>query len=288
MKTFKKLWAIFVTKPLGFIQTYFKTFVFLFIVWLIVSQFGEKHDYNANLAKLYLKGPIFESETFMAQIEQLKYYPNLKGILLVIDSPGGALAASVEIADMINELSNNYPIVAYVQGTMASGSYYAGMYAHTIVANRGSMIGSIGVILNGINIKELMDKLGIQSQSLKAGEFKEAGTIVRQWSESEQSYLQHILNQQYNMFVADVARARKLDINNYKNFAEGKIFNAYDARKLGLIDVVGTQVHAINILREISRVDKVIWTKPNLVDTYLNKVISQSINQIFLNLSSIQ
>lgn len=288
MKTIKKIFGFFIVKPLEFIQRYFKTFVFLFIVVLIVSSGSTKKNFNANLAKIYLKGPIFGSDTFMAQIESLKNYPNLKGILLVIDSPGGGLAASVEVADIIKELNENIPVVAYVQGTMASGSYYAGMYASTIVANRGSMIGSIGVILNGYNIKDLMDKIGIQSQSIKAGEYKEAGTISREWNDTEKVYLQNILNQQYNMFINDVANARNLNVKNYKSFAEGKIFNSYDALNLGLIDLVGTQVNAINILKELSGVENIVWVKQGLFDYYVEKITNQAVNQVFSNLTTIQ
>ncbi len=288
MKTIKKILHTFIVTPLAFIQKYFKTFVFLFIVILIVSSSSTKQNLNANLAKIYLRGPIFESETFAIQIEALKELPNVKGILLVIDSPGGGLAASVEIADMIKALGEEYPIVAYVQGTMASGSYYAGMYAHTIVANRGSMIGSIGVILNGYNIEELMNKIGVQSQSLAAGAYKEIGTMTRKWSESEKSYLQNVLNQQYDMFVTDVSNARRLNKANYQDFAEGKIFNAYDAKKLGLIDLVGSQVEAVNILQSLSGVKEIKWAEKGLIDSYLEKIVSKSISQIFSHLTNIK
>lgn len=288
MKTIKKLFSIFIIKPFDFIQRYFKTFIFLLIVIVIFGSTTSTKDANANLAKIYLKGPIFESETFLSQIENLKNYPNIKGILLIIDSPGGTLAASVEIADIIKELNESVPVVAYVQGTMASGSYYAGMYANTIVANRGSTIGSIGVIFNGYNIKDLLDKVGIKSQSLAAGEFKEIGTFTREWSKKEKEYLEKLLNQQYRMFIKDVTNARNLNPNNYKDFAEGKIFGANDALNLGLVDIVGSQVNAINILKELSGVNEIVWVKNGLLESYLEKLAAKAINQVFLNLSKIQ
>lgn len=288
MKAIKKLFSIFIIKPFDFIQRYFKTFIFLLIVIVIFGSTTPTKDANANLAKIYLKGPIFESETFLSQIENLKNYPNIKGILLIIDSPGGTLAASVEIADIIKELNESVPVVAYVQGTMASGSYYAGMYANTIVANRGSMIGSIGVIFNGYNIKDLLDKVGIKSQSLAAGEFKEVGTFTREWSKKEKEYLEKLLNQQYRMFIKDVTNARNLNPNNYKDFAEGKIFGANDALNLGLVDIVGSQVNAINILKELSGVNEIVWVKNGLLESYLEKLTAKAINQVFLNLSKIQ
>ncbi|MDE6886465.1 MAG: signal peptide peptidase SppA [Helicobacteraceae bacterium] len=284
----KKIFQIFVIKPLDFIQRYFKTFIFLFIVLLIISSSGTNKNLDANLAKLYLRGPILESDTFLAQVESLKDFPNLRGVLLIIDSPGGGLAASVEIADIIKDLNLRIPVIAYAQGTMASGSYYAGMYAHKIVANRGSMIGSIGVIFSGYNIEELMNKVGVKSQSLKAGEFKEIGTISRAWSENEKLYLQNVLNQQYNMFITDVANARRLNKNDYKSFAEGKIFNSYDALNLGLIDLVGTKNDAVKILQELSGVKNIVWVKQSVIDTYLDKVLSKTISEVFMNLVRMQ
>lgn len=285
MKTIKKWFNLLIKSPLSFIQTYFKSFILLFAV-LIVLSIGHKYDTQANLAKIYLKGMILESESFAKQVDNLKNYPNLKGVLLIIDSPGGTLGASVEIADMIKELNEQLPVVAYVQGTMASGSYYAGMYSKAIVANRGSMIGSIGVILNSINIEDLMNKIGIKPQTLSAGEYKEIGAITRKWSEKEEKYLSNVINQQYMMFVNDVSSSRKLPIDNYKDFAEGRIFNAYDAKKVGLIDLVGTQGNAVNILQELAVIDKVIWVKQSTVDDYLNKITNSVISNVVIAFTS--
>ena len=287
MKTIKKVLNIFVFRPFDFINKYFKTFIFLFIVLFAFSYTSNNSDLDSNLAKLYIKGPIFESDTFFNQINSLKQYPNIKGVLLVIDSPGGTLSSSVEIADMVRDLNDKIPVVAYVQGTMASGSFYAGMYANTIVANRGSTIGSIGVILNGFNLQDLMQKIGIKSQGLSAGEFKEAGTIVREWNEKEREYLKDLINKQYMMFVNDVSVARGINKNNYKNFAEGKIFNAYDAKDLGLIDLVGTQGQAINILQQLSNVKDIKWVQQNKFNTYMDKFISSSVNYILSALSKL-
>lgn len=280
MKIIKKWFDVFIKLPLNFIQTYFKSLIFLLLILLIIASMGQKYDSQANLAKIYLKGAILDSESFAKQIYNLKNYPNLKGVLLIIDSPGGALGASVEIADMLRELNEQIPVVTYVRGTMASGSYYAGMYSKVIVANRGSIIGSIGVVLNSINIEDLMKKIGVKSQSISAGEYKEVGAITREWSSKEKAYLNNLINQQYMMFVNDVSNARKLKVDNYKSFAEGRIFNAYDAKKIGLIDFVGTQNHAINILQELAMVDKIIWVKPSAVDDYLNKITNNVISNV--------
>lgn len=256
---------------------------------MLCIAFTPPQTQHINLARIYLEGPIFRSDLFAIQIESLKKFPNLRGVLLIIDSPGGTLSASVEIADMIEELNNKIPVVSYVRGTMASGSYYAGMYSRAIIANRGAMIGSIGVIFNGYNIEELLGRIGIQSQGLKAGEFKEVGTFTRKWSENEKAYLQNVLNQQYAMFVRDVANARAKTLGNidYRIYAEGKIFNAFDAKEVGLIDLVGTQKAAVNILQELSGIKEPVWAKEGVIDSYLKKISAETASVIFSYINTI-
>lgn len=288
MRIFKKLCRFFIISPLNFIQTYFKSCLFILLVIVLCASFAPPQTQNANLAKIYLEGPIVRSDIFASQLKSLENFPNLRGVLLIIDSPGGGLAASVEIADMIAELNIKMPVVAYARGTMASGSYYAGMYARYIVANRGAMIGSIGVIMNGLNIEEMLNKIGVKSQGIKAGEFKEAGTMMREWSEREKLYLQSVLNSQYSMFVRDVANARNLGNVDYRTYAEGKIFNAYDAKEIGLIDLVGTQNQAINLLQELSGVSNPVWVKEGVIDNYLKKFTNQAISEIFLHINNVR
>lgn len=284
------MWRFFVIKPLNFIQTYFKSCLFILLVIVLIAAFTPPKTLNINLARIYLEGPIFRSDLFATQIESLKNFPNLKGVLLIIDSPGGGLSASIEIADMLAELNTQIPVVSYVRGTMASGSYYAGMYSRFIVANRGAMIGSIGVIFNGYNIEELLGKIGVQSQGLKAGEFKEVGTMTRKWSDNERAYLQNVLNQQYAMFVRDVANARAKTLGNldYRIYAEGKIFNAYDAKEVGLIDLVGTQKEAIALLQELSGVKEPVWAKEGVIDNYLKKFSAEAVSAVFSQINIIK
>ncbi len=290
MKIFKKWWRFFVIKPLNFIQNYFKSCLFILLVIVLCIAFTPPKTMNINLARIYLEGPIFRSDLFATQIESLKNFPNLKGVLLIIDSPGGGLSASIEIADMLEELNTKIPVVSYVRGTMASGSYYAGMYSRFIVANRGAMIGSIGVIFNGYNIEDLLGKIGVQTQGLKAGEFKEVGTMTRKWSDNERAYLQRVLNQQYAMFVRDVANARAKTLGNldYRIYAEGKIFNAYDAKEVGLIDLVGTQKEAVALLQELSGVKEPVWAKEGVIDNYLKKFSAEAVSAVFSQINIVR
>ncbi|PAF43845.1 signal peptide peptidase SppA [Helicobacter sp. 11S03491-1] len=284
----KKFFHIF-TIPLDFITKYFKALVFLVILILLILAIipSDSKINPPNLAKIYLRGPILSSEDIHEQIDKILTTPTIKGVLLVIDSPGGAVGASVEISDMIAELKEKMPVIAYVQGAMASGSYYAGMYADKIYANRGSLIGSIGVIFSGANIEELANKLGIKEQGIAAGKYKEVGTFLRKWTPDERAFLKNLIEEEYEMFVSDVADARGLEIKAANQYAQGKIFSAKKALKLGLIDVVGTQAQAIDMLKNLSQVKDATWLKKDKFEAYLDKIIKTS-TQMMLNTLSYQ
>ncbi|RDU74064.1 signal peptide peptidase SppA [Helicobacter anseris] len=280
----KKIASILIA-PFAFITKYFKACVFLLIVVLILisTKNQEQPNKDANLAKIYLQGPILDSASIYEQIKKINQNPKIKGALLLINSPGGAISASVEISDMIKDLNLKIPVVAYVQGTMASGSYYGGMYATKIYANRGAMIGSIGVIFNGVNLAELMDKIGIKTQTLAMGAYKEIGTPTRKWNPKEEAFLKELLQEEYKMFIDDVADARNLNAKNYQQFAEGKVFSARNAKKLGLIDEIGTLDDAIATLQDLAQVENPIWLEKSKFDAYLEKIINSSTQIILQN-----
>ena len=282
MNTLSKIFKI-ITIPLDFLSKYFKLLVLLVFLLLITGLGKEEAPKQANLAKLYLQGPIFESESFEQQIQEIKKNPNIKGVLLIIDSPGGSVGASIEIANMIKDLRDSLPVIAHVEGSMASGSYYAGMYSDKIIANRGSMIGSIGIVLNGYNIKPLLDKIGIKEQSIQEGEYKTMGSLTREWTPKEKEFLQSFLKKQYNLFVNDVLEARSLSSTDPKVFAEGKIFTASEALKLKLIDEVGSRSKAIQELSDIAQVSDPIFLKKSKTEQFFDK-LTQSSTSILLNL----
>ncbi|MDY3113440.1 MAG: signal peptide peptidase SppA [Helicobacter sp.] len=266
-----------ITKPLEFIRKHLIALAFLLIVFLIFAPKDEVAD-NANLARLNLYGAILNSDGFLAELNKLESNKNLKGILLVIDSPGGALAPSVEISEAIKRVNARIPIVAYAQGSMASGSYLAGVFADSIVANRGALLGSIGVILNGADISELAQKLGIKPQTLKAGIYKEAGTFMRAWSKEEEEMLRGLIEEQYNMFVSTIKEARQIKAPT-SEFAEGRILSADSALKLGLIDKIGGIYEAQEILAKKAGVKEMRWLKDDKdkLEVYLEKLFANQV-----------
>ena len=278
-----------ITAILDFITKYFKTIVFLTIMYFIIVPSDENlvdSNIHANLQKIELSGPIMDVSKTLEDIQKAKEDKNIKGILFVVNSPGGAVAPSVELAYAIKELKDIKPVVVYASGVIASGSYYASIWANKIVANPGSMVGSIGVIMQGVNASELMEKIGVSTQTVKAGKYKESGTPTRKWFDYEEKQLQDVINDTYNMFITDVASARNLDVKNHTIFADAKIFTSKQAKEVGLVDEVATLSYAQDSLIKLSKVKNPVWKKEDKFEKFMDKLISEAVSNISMNLLS--
>jgi protease-4 len=139
------------------------------------------------------------------------------------------------------------------------------------------------VIFQGANIEELMQKIGIQTQTVKVGRYKEAGTFARPWDNYEKEELEKVIGDTYIMFIADVANARNLDINEHESFADAHIFTARQAKEVGLVDEVATLSFAQNELYKLSGVEKPVWVQEDKFDKFLDKVISETVSNFSLS-----
>jgi len=272
-----------ITLTLDFIQKYFKTVVFITILFFIADSNKDVNFKPANLQKIDLVGPITDPKLVLEKIEKAKMDAKIKGVLFMVDSPGGSVAPSVELAYAIKELKEVKPVIAYASGTIASGSYYASIWANKIIANPGSMVGSIGVIFQGANIEELMNKIGVKTQIIKVGRYKESGTMTRAWNDVEKKELQSVISDTYDMFVHDVSSARNLDKTKHHLYADAHVFTASQAKKVGLIDEVATISYAKNELYKLSGVKNPSWQKEDKVDKFMEKVLSEAVSKFSVN-----
>ncbi|MBL0709125.1 MAG: signal peptide peptidase SppA [Sulfurimonas sp.] len=275
MQFIKKLLSP-ITSTLGFIQNHFKAMIFVLILFLIFAPSSDEDFTTYNLQQINLIGPIMEVSEVLEQINKATTNKDIKGVLLIVDSPGGAVAPSIEIAYAIKRLQSKKPVVVYASGTIASGSYYASIWADEIIANPGSMVGSIGVIMQGANLSELMQKIGISSQSVQAGEYKQIGTPNRKWRSFEVDELNKVIQGTYEMFVSDVADARGLDAKKQGEFANAHIFTASQAKDVGLVDALGVKYDAKTTLVKLSGVKKPIWNKEDKFDRIMKKLTAQT------------
>ncbi|EKN8005261.1 signal peptide peptidase SppA [Campylobacter jejuni] len=270
-----------------FINTYFKTFVLLLIViWILIPSANSSSNL-ANLERIDLKGEIFDSSAVLEKIINAKNDSNIKGVLFVIDSPGGAFAPSMELALAMKDLKIKKPVLVYASGTMASGSYLAGVGANKILANPASFIGSIGVIMQGADLSGLANKLGIKEQTIQAGEFKSAGTFARAWNENERNFLQGLIDQSYDLFTGFVAKERALDLNKKDQWANARVFLAAKAKELGLIDELGNYENAKKELEKLANVSNPVWKEEDKIDKFLNRLEGQTSSLISKSLIEI-
>lgn len=176
-------------------------------------------------------------------------------LLLRIDSPGGTVGDSQEIYSALKRLGEKIKIVASYGNISASGGVYIGMGAQHIMANPGTITGSIGVILRGNNLERLLDKIGVSFKVIKSGPYKDILSFDRQLTEPEQNILQELIDTSYQQFVQTVAEARNLSVEAVRSFADGRIFTGQQAVELGIVDRLGTEEDARRWAAELAGLD---------------------------------
>lgn len=213
--------------------------------------------FRKQIARIEVNGAIF-GETRKKVLEYLKIVEEKKfpALLLRIDSPGGTVGDSQEIYSALKRLqTKNVKIVASFGNISASGGVYIGMGAEHIVANPGTITGSIGVILRGNNLEGLLEKVGVSFQVIKSGPYKDILAFDRQLTEPEEAILQQLIDTSYLQFVQTIADARKLPLETVKTFADGRIFTGEQALTLGVVDRLGTEEDARRWTAELVGLD---------------------------------
>ncbi len=210
------------------------------------------------IARIEITGAI-ASETRKRVLKALKTVEEKEfpALLLRIDSPGGTVGDSQEIYSALKKLQEEKEIkvVASFGNISASGGVYIGVGAKNIVANPGTITGSIGVILRGNNLERLLDKIGVSFQTIKSGPYKDILSFDRQLTIEEEQILQDLIDTSYDQFVKTVAEGRNLEVETVKTFADGRIFTGEQALKLGVVDRLGTEEDARRWAAELAGLD---------------------------------
>jgi protease-4 len=210
-----------------------------------------------------INGEIVDSRLIVQQLQRYEDSDNVRAILLNIDSPGGGVAVSQEINTAIKRLRDkkNKTVVAYLSSTGASGAYYVACAANKIVANPGTVVGSIGVIAEWINYGDLMQWAKLKEIVFKSGEFKDTGSATRPLTEREKAYFQSMIDDMYVQFVEAVASGRHLDIQDVRTLADGRVFTGRDAKEKKLIDDIGNFQDAVDLTAKLAGISG----KPRLI-----------------------
>ncbi len=214
---------------------------------LLALVFGRKDAWRPDVAVLSLEGIITDAEAIREQIKEIEEIDSIKAVVVRINTPGGAVAPSQEIHGEIKRLRKTKKVVASMGAIAASGGYYAAVAADRIVANPGTITGSIGVIVEFINAEELLGKLGLKGYVIKSGRFKDSGSPIRKMEDEERRLLQSVVDDINAQFISAVAEGRSLKVEAVKGIADGRIFSGAQAKEKGLVDDLGDLTDAINI-----------------------------------------
>ncbi|MGQ9921246.1 MAG: signal peptide peptidase SppA [Desulfobacca sp.] len=199
-----------------------------------------------------VSGMITDARTTINTLKKFRESAAIRAIVLRVNSPGGAVGPSQEILAEVKRTRQEKKVVASLGTVAASGGYYIASGADVIMANPGTLTGSIGVIMNFTNIEQLTQKLGIELFNLKAGRFKDAGSPTRPMTPGERAYLQKLIDNVHEQFILDVARGRKMLLHKVREVADGRVFTGEMAQQLGLVDQLGNLSEAIDLAGKLA------------------------------------
>jgi protease-4 len=196
---------------------------------------------------LLIEGSIDDSQEVIQNLKRFGEIKGIKAVVVRIDSPGGGVGPTQEIYKEIEKLKRKKPVIASLGGLAASGGYYIASICDQVVANPGTLTGSIGVIMQLGNVEELMKKLGLKGYSVKSGPHKDIGSPLRPLSPEEKTILQSLVDNVHGQFVGAVAKGRKMPEDAVRELADGRVYSGEQAKKLGLVDLLGNMEDAVEV-----------------------------------------
>jgi protease-4 len=260
---------------------------FLLILVVLSSIFTlvqKKIAFGGKVALVRIEGPIIEAKSIIEEIHDYAKDDSIKAIVLRVDSPGGAVVPSQEIYSEVKKAVAQKKVVVSMGSLAASGGYYISAPATRIIANPGTITGSIGVIMEVPNVKGLMDKLGVKADVVKSGKYKDIASPFRGIGKEELEILQGVMDDVHAQFISAVSEGRKLPVNEVKQIADGRIFSGQQAMKVGLVDEIGDLDYAVKTAARLSGIKgepEVITRKEKsrLIDM-LNGKLHESVSKI--------
>ena len=235
-----------------------------------------------NVGVVSIEGPITESKKIIENLNNFNKSDNIDAIMLKINSPGGAVVPSQEIYKKVDSISNesDKPIVASIGSLGASGGYYIAIGADKIVANSGSLVGSIGVIMNFPIVKDMFDRIGLRFETVKSGKYKDSGSPYRESNDADTKYFKEITLNLHDQFVNEVALQRGITTSKTRLLAKGQIYTGAMAYENNLIDTIGTFEEALNIMQKMTNITNEIRLIYPKEDESLFSSIFESFNSL--------
>ena len=273
-------------------QSIIKRLLIIVIVTLLIItaslQFQKKENF---IAKITVEGIIKDRNDILEQLQDLDNDQNVKGLITIINSPGGTYVGSKEIHESIKKLSKKIPTVAYMREMATSGGYLVSLSSDRIFGNEGTITGSIGVILQTADISQLLGKLGINPVIIKSGDLKAVPNPAEEIDEKKLNYLKDIIKKMQTEFLNLVKKSRDISSSTLDLVSDGRIVTGKQAKDLKLIDAVGTENDALSWLKKEAGLDDEVKVKDLSFQSDISKLLSFSflkkkinyLNQNFYN-----
>jgi len=224
-------------------------------VSLLLTLGGRTPMLGEKVGLVRVEGVILDARTIVKKLKKYRKSASVKAVVLRVNSPGGGVAPAQEIYNEVKKLVAEKPVVVSMGSLAASGGYYISVPANWIMANPGTMTGSIGVIMEIPNIAGLMEKIGIDNQVVKSGERKDIASMFRSLEPGEREILQEVLDDVHEQFIEAVSAGRGIDVDTVRPMADGRIFTGRQAKNLGLIDELGDLEDAILEAGKLAEID---------------------------------
>ncbi|HMK44519.1 MAG TPA: signal peptide peptidase SppA [Dissulfurispiraceae bacterium] len=219
----------------------------LFLLSVFVTLVQKDVGLKDRIALVRIEGPLVDGKAAIDEIKEYVKDKSIKAIVVRINSPGGGVVPSQEIHDEIKKAVQTKKVVVSMGSVAASGGYYISAPASRIIANPGTITGSIGVIMQIPNLKGLFEKLGVKADVVKSGKHKEMASIFRGIGDEERKIVQGVMDDVHEQFIVAVAEGRKMPVETVRELADGRIYSGNQARQIGLVDELGDLEYAVSV-----------------------------------------
>lgn len=211
-------------------------------------------SFSNKIGVIPINGVIRDADAITEQLIAFRDDKQIKAIILRINSPGGGVGPSQEIYTETRRATKTKKVIASLGSVAASGGYYVASAADSIVANPGTLTGSIGVLMEFVRVEELLKKIGVEMQVIKSGEFKDIGSPNRKMTKEEREILSRLLEDIQNQFVTAVSQGRNMPEEKVLELADGRVFSGREAKRLGLVDSLGNFQDAVNVAKRMAHI----------------------------------
>ncbi|MGC8942341.1 MAG: signal peptide peptidase SppA [Sulfurihydrogenibium sp.] len=233
----------------------FKKIIIGIIVIILVLYFvsAVRSSSEPKVALIKVTDTIMDSFETVSNISQAEKDDSIKAVVIAVDSPGGAVGASQEIYRAIEKLRQKKPVVVSMGNVAASGGYYISAAANVIYANPGTITGSIGVIIQQVDLSEVLNKIGVKVNTVKSGENKDILYPTKSLTPEQKQLLEKTVMDVYDQFLDAIVKYRPIKKDVLKTYADGRVFSGREAQKLGLVDKLGNIQDAIKEAKSLAK-----------------------------------